>query len=454
MTAPLTLALWAARRHVGDITHDPLEGGWTLAYAPAWLADPQAWPLSPALPLKPPDGGYPPASVRRFLENLLPEGRALDIVAANRGVAKSNVFGLIRALGTETTGAIRFLPPGEDGRLDPPAQPWREVSLKELDERIAIRAQRPFVEWDGQVRMSIAGYQDKLPVFIDGDPADCGRLVLPDWPLASTHLLKPQPDEPGVPHMVVNEHFCMRLAHVLGLPVAEVSLLRTPRPVLVVQRFDRVVHRGANEGHVRVERRHIIDTCQAADLPVSYKYERHIGSSGPAALYRDGVSLPRLFGQLDHVVRKAAGKLAMLRWALFQFVIGNCDAHGKNFSFFVEPAGLATAPWYDQVSVVQYPRFSHEMAMAFGDEFNLDEVKAFALAQFARRCGIDRQLMVRESRRLRDGVAAHALPLAQGASYDTEERTFAEQVAAFALDQAKRLHEAAREAARIGEDYL
>lgn len=454
MTARLALTLWAGHRQVGNITHDPLDGDWTLAYSPDWKTDPQAWPLSPALPLQPPAGRYHTASVRRFLENLLPEGRALDIVAANRGVAKSNVFGLIQALGTETTGALRFLPPGEDGSQDPAPHPWREVSLKELDQRIADRAQRPFVEWDGQVRMSIAGYQDKLPVFIAGDPSNGGRLVLPDWPLASTHLLKPQPDEPGVPHMVINEHFCMMLARALGLPVAEVSLLRTPRPVLVVRRFDRTVHRGTGEGGISVERRHVIDTCQAADLPVSYKYERHIGNTGPAALYRDGVGLPMLFDQLRHVVRKAAGKLAMLRWALFQFVIGNCDAHGKNFSFFVEPAGLATAPWYDLVSVVQYPRFSHELAMAFGDEFDLDRVKAFALAQFAQRCGIDRQLLVRESRRLRDGVSAHALALAQAAPYDADERRFAEQVAAFATQQAARLHEAAREAARIGPDYL
>jgi serine/threonine-protein kinase HipA len=48
-------------------------------------------------------------------KNLLPEGRALDIVAASQGVAKTNVYGLIQALGAETTGAFRFLPHGEDG---------------------------------------------------------------------------------------------------------------------------------------------------------------------------------------------------------------------------------------------------------------------------------------------------------------------------------------------------
>lgn len=453
MTLALGLSLWAEERHVADIGHVPLDDTWTLDYAPGWRAAREAFALSPALPLAPPPEGHRSASVRRFLENLLPEGRALDVVAAHRGVAKSNIYGLIQALGSETTGAFRFLPAGADVASAQVTHPERVITLAELDERIAQRAQRPFVEWDGKVRMSIAGYQDKLPVFLESDPALGGRILLPDYPLASTHLLKPQPDTPGLPHMVINEHFCMRLAQRLGLPVAEVSLLRTPRPVLVVKRFDRVAAQRTGEA-ARVERRHIIDTCQAADLPVSYKYERHIGSTGAAALYRDGVSFPLLFDQLRHVNRKAAAKLAMLRWALFQFVIGNCDAHGKNFSFHVGPGGLEPAPWYDLVSVVQYPQLSHELAMAFGDVFVFEEIQAFALADFAKRAGIDRQLLIRECRRLREGVAVEAMALAESAPYTAEERQFARQVAAFAQAQSARLHTLAQAAARIGDDYL
>ncbi len=281
MTQALGLSLWAHDRHVADITHVPLDDTWALAYTPQWRADRNAFALSPALPLSPAEHGYRSATIRRFLENLLPEGRALDIVASSRGVAKSNIYGLIQALGSETTGAFRFLPQGEDGTRPQSPQVARVITLAELDQRIAERAQRPFVEWDGKVRMSIAGYQDKLPVFLDGDPQEGGRIILPDYPLASTHLLKPQPDGPDLPHMVVNEHFCMSLAHRLGLPVAPVSILRTPQPVLVVERFDRLVRRA--RGGVRVDRRHIIDVCQAADLPVSFKYERQIGSTGEAA---------------------------------------------------------------------------------------------------------------------------------------------------------------------------
>lgn len=456
MSEPLGLGLWVQEQHVqrqvAQIGHLPLDDTWTLDYSPEWQAAHEAFALSPALPLRPPAAGYRSASVRRFLENLLPEGRALDIVASNRGVAKSNIYGLIQALGSETTGAFRFLPLDVTAPPETRQEPARIVTLAELDQRIAQRAQRPFVEWDGKVRMSIAGYQDKLPVFLQGDPGQDSQILLPEYPLASTHLLKPQPEEPQLAHMVINEHYCMSLAARLGFPVAEVSLLRTPRPVLVVKRFDREVSATA-EG-TPVARLHLIDACQAADLPVSYKYERHIGSSPEVAHLRDGVSFPLLFDQLRHVTRKATGRLAMLRWSLFNFVIGNCDAHGKNFSFHVHPSGLSTAPWYDLVSVVQYPHLSHELAMAYGDEFNIDQVKAFALAEFAYRAGIDRQLLIRESKRLHEGLRTQAKALAEAAPYEAQERDFALQIAVTCLEQAARLEATARDAARISARYL
>jgi len=144
---------------VADIRYQAEDETWALAYSPEWLASPEAYGLSPALPLQAPGDGYTSASVRRFIENLLPEGRALDIVAASQGVAKSNVYGLIQALGAETTGAFRFLTPDQDGRSKPAAAPWRQVSLDELDQRIQDRDHRPFMEWDGQVRLSVAGWQ-------------------------------------------------------------------------------------------------------------------------------------------------------------------------------------------------------------------------------------------------------------------------------------------------------
>ncbi len=246
----------------------------------------------------------------------------------------------------------------------------------------------------------------------------------------------------------------MSLARRMGLPAAEAGLLRTPRPVLVVQRFDREVQEAG--GRLRVHRRHIIDACQVCDLPVAYKYERNLGSAPLVRHIRDGVSFERLFGCADLTANKAAARLSMLRWALFQLLIGNSDAHGKNFSFSVRPGGLLEpTPWYDLVSVLQYNGFDTELAMAYGDAFSHAEVSPFALADFASRCGIDRQLMRREGQRMAKLAATEAAAQTQAAVYDSEaERAFVQGIAHFVARQAQRLTQLVSDAARWQDEYL
>lgn len=445
----LSLSLWNdVGTHVADVTHDPHNDLWGLWYAPAWLEQERPFYLAPCLPLAAPEGGYDSRSIRRFIENLLPEGAALDVVARSQGIGKGNIFGLIRALGAETTGAFRFQADGS--KPDPQAaNAARPISTAELARRIADRDTRPFIEWDGKVRMSVAGYQDKLPVHVEGESVQEGTIFLPDN-VPSTHILKPQPRDSAMPHMVVNEHFCMRLAAAMRLPAAEVQMLHVPQPVLAVRRFDRV--RQAPQR--RVLRTHIIDACQAGDLPVSYKYEHHIGSVGDARLYRDGMSFPRLFGLLEHSVAKAADKLAMIRWALFQILIGNGDAHGKNFSFYVLPQGLATAPWYDLISVAQYPDVSQDLAMAFGDCFALEELTPFEFAHFAHLCAIDRRLLAREAQRMAKAAPVAAAKVLRESPYTPEEHAFAQRIAAYATTQAQRLVDIAQKAAALPSDLF
>ena len=449
--SPHSLTLWADGQQVATLGYEPLNDRWSLDYDPDWVNTPEAFPLSPALPLEPPATGHVAGAVKRFVENLLPEGRALDITATTYQVSKSNVFALINALGTETTGAFRFWRSGEA----PPAiaaTPPREVTRDELNRRLGERDAIPLAVWDGKVRMSIAGVQDKLMVYLDRPLDEGGRMFLVEPPLASTHILKPEPDRKVTPHLVVNEHFCMSLAKRMGLPVADVSIYRTPRPVLVVRRFDRLVLEDGAQ--TVVKRPHIIDACQASDLPATYKYERSFGSGEHVRNTREGVGFKVLFDRVEQTVNKAAARLTMLRWALFQFLVGNSDAHGKNFSFFVRRQGLEPAPWYDLVSVVQYPDIDHGLAMAYGDAFSLDEVGAFQLADFAKRCDVDRRLLKREATRLAKLATEHAPMQALVDDYVDDERVFAGQLRDFVVGQGARLTTLAGDAAKIKDEYL
>lgn len=448
---PHSLTLWADGRKVATLGCEATNDVWSLAYDHDWVSTPEAFPLSPTLSLEPPAAGYASGAVKRFVENLLPEGRALDITATTYRVSKTNIFALIHALGAETTGAFRFWRSGEV----PPstvAAPPRHVTREELHQRLSGRDAIPLAVWDGKVRMSIAGVQDKLMVYLDRPLNEGGRMFLVEPPLASTHILKPQPTRAATPHLVVNEHFCMSLAKRMGLPAADVGIYRTPRPVLVVSRFDRVVLQQSDGPFIR--RLHIIDACQAADLPAIYKYERNFGSGEHVRNIREGVGFEVLFARVEQTINKAASRLTLLRWALFQYLIGNSDAHGKNFSFFVRRQGLEPAPWYDLVSVVQYPGLDHDMAMAYGDAFSLDEVKAFQLTDFAKRCGIDRRLMKREAARLSKLAAAHAASQALVDDYEGEERVFAVKLRDYVLGQAARLTALANEAVQLKDEYL
>lgn len=470
MAEQFVLSLWAGTTHVADITHDARQDAWGLVYSPNWCRKADSFALCPSLPIPRPGQQeairYRAGAVKRFLENLLPEGNALDAVAASQRVSKNNIFGLIRTIGAETTGAFRFLAPGDEGSYLQVETPPRRVTVDELHERIAARKYRPLLEWDGKIRMSVAGFQDKLPLYFhESLDAEAGTLMfLPDYPLASNHILKPQP--PEIEYMVANEHYCMKLAKAMGLPVADVAILRVPEPVLVVTRFDRKpapadvagvasAHLPEQERLRPVARIHVIDACQAYDLPVSFKYERNFGIGRDVAHIRDGMSLPRLF-QLARAfaVSPASAKRSMLQWALFQLLIGNYDAHGKNFSFYMTPAGLQPAPWYDLVSVVQYPAFARELAMAFGDAFTLEEISGMELAQFAVSCDVEQRFLAREAARLCKLAKKSAQATLDANAYSNKERAFVQRIVDFVIRQADWLAHVAELASDFPADAL
>jgi serine/threonine-protein kinase HipA len=350
------LDVYAGGARTGTLGYSQSQDAFRFEYDAAWLELPTRYPLSPHLPLS---GGAAPQAIRRFLENLLPEGEALVVAASDARVARNNVFGLLRHLGHETAGALSFVPTGQVPAEQEPVR--RHLTFKELQARIDNRDNEPFNRWDGKVRMSIAGHQDKLLVAIED-----GELFLVDGTLSSTHILKPEPAGDAAPFMVANEHFCMQLANRISQRrwhascAAEVSILRVPSPVLSIVRFDR---RSTLAG---VERVHIIDGCQALDLPVSAKYERNVGDAPDVRHIRDGASFEKLGTLKPSFVEPALATQRLILWAVTTLLLGNSDSHGKNISFFVDRTGLTPTPLYDLVSVVQYEKFHHDLAMAFG----------------------------------------------------------------------------------------
>lgn len=445
MAEMLRLRVTHSGRHVGTLGYLPASGRWSFSYDADWRALDDAFMLSPQFPLHAPADSFDSDAIKRFVVNLFPEGRALEIALEQLRVSKNNHFALLQEFGKDTSGAFEFL---ADENSPAPAPP-RPVTCTELSERIRGQADDGLAIWDGKVRMSVAGFQNKLLVYVDGplhDLAPNPPMFLVESPLASTVILKPQP--PRIAGLVANEHFCMRLAKACGFPAAEVALLRVPEPVLAVRRFDRKQISAA-----RVERIHVIDACQAADLSVDFKYERYLGAQRPE--YRDGMSLPKLFaisGQAGGASTRM--RLELMQWALFQLVIGNSDAHGKNFSFFVRGSWLDPAPWYDLVSVVQFDQFDHAFAMGIGDAFDWSELTAMELAYFVHLCGIPLPTLQRECTRLARVIPRLAQDLLKSSLYEADELEMLHRVAALASANAHRLVQMAKDAKVFTAEYF
>jgi serine/threonine-protein kinase HipA len=114
-------------------------------------------------------------------------------------------MGLLIALGQETAGALVISLPEKPISA---ATTKRELHRDELSTRIRSRPNDAFSVWDGKVRLSIAGHQDKIALLED----DGHWFLVDGQSIASTHILKPDPIRLQLKHMTSNELACMRLA--------------------------------------------------------------------------------------------------------------------------------------------------------------------------------------------------------------------------------------------------
>ncbi|WP_096046204.1 HipA domain-containing protein [Sulfurospirillum diekertiae] len=343
-----------------------------LLYTDEWKQ--QGFALSPFLPLH---EAIDKRNVKKFILNLLPEGDGLEALSKLFHISKANPFALLHAIGNETSGALSF---GTSGFIE---TSFREVSKEELRVRIKERKNTPITIWDGKVRLSLAGVQEKLPIAILN-----GKFGFAEGNLASTHILK---FDTSNTHLVLNEFLSLHLAKKAGLVVTKAQInFFDHEPVLVVERFDRKILANGTE----VQKLHVIDGCQLLSLAPSYKYERNFGSARDVQNIRQGASFRKLIQNETKMDIPVLFKKALLDWSLVNLCLGNSDAHGKNISFFVHKSTLTLAPFYDIVNVKLYDTYDQDLAMAIGDEFEIENVKPYDLATHCHTLNIKQQQLV------------------------------------------------------------
>lgn len=323
--------------------------GFTYATETVGEAGEGAVVLSNSLPVR--EQAYDAMATRTFFDGLLPEDVRRDEIARELRVSPNDGFALLAEIGRDCAGAIVVVPEGEAIEAEVGDVSW--LSDEELEELVERLPARPLgVAREGRrMRLSLAGVQPKLTLIRSGS----GQFGEPRADAPSTHLIKPQYDE-EYPDLAYNEMFCMRVARCAGLPVAETELeLIAGRPCLISRRFDR-----SSDG-TTITRLHQEDLCQALGIPSNLKYQE---VSGPGFSH-----LCRL---LQGIGRGADIEVSV-RAAVCNFVLGNSDAHGKNFAILFAELGRQLAPLYDVVSTAVYG-LDTAMAMSVGDAYEPAEV--------------------------------------------------------------------------------
>ena len=320
--------------------------------------------LSVALPLT--DVHFAQGPTRAFLDGLLPEGESRRVIAEDFNLRASDTYGLIRALGRDCAGAIIVQPSGEPPPPDAStttADPLNDDALADLVKNLRSA---PLGVSD-RVRISLAGVQQKLLLTRMPD----GRWGRPVDGTPSTHILKPEIRD--YPNTVQNETFCMRLARSLGLETAEVETTEIAgRRLIVVRRYDRMIGEDGS-----VQRIHQEDFCQATSMLPKQKYQEE-----------DGPSLLKLSEVLRSVAVPGSVE-ALLSATIANVLVGNGDAHAKNFSLLHHRDGKITlAPLYDVMSSLYYN--DDRLAMYIDDVRLTNRVSGDRLANEAMSWGIPR----------------------------------------------------------------
>lgn len=363
------LEVWLFDRRVGSLSL--VNGRLSFAYAPDWLALPQAAALSYSLPLQ----GQPfdDHQTRPFFAGLLPEGQMRHLIAQQFQVSGQNDFALLDHIGGECAGAVTFLEPGQALPQTSATEDMEWLGDEKLLAILDELPRRPMLAGDDGLRLSLAGAQDKLPVVVDESIPGAVRIGLPRNGAPSSHILKPAIH--AVEDSVANEGFCMLLAQVMGLRPASARIHRVlGRSFLLVERYDRVLDAAGQRLRLHQE-----DFCQALGVVPEMKYQNE-----------GGPDLGQCFALLRGVTKPSAPQvLRLLDGVIFNALVGNHDAHGKNFSLlYAHGKSPVLAPFYDLLSTAIYPTLTPKMAMKIGSKYKFSELEARHWEQFAESAGL------------------------------------------------------------------
>ena len=328
-------------------------------------------PLSMSLPIK--GEAYSNAECHGFFNGLLPENNETrKFIGLKYGINPNNDFSILKAIGYDCPGAVSFLSEKDTHKLREYYKLEGNIlSENDLEKFINELPQKPLGTGIDDLRLSLAGAQTKTAVLqIDK------KIYLPKNFTPTTHILKPAIKD--LNETVENEYICLNVAEKLGIKTAKATIQKAGKiNYLLIERFDRVIKNG------KIKRLHQEDFCQALNIASAYKYQAD-----------GGINFVHAFELLRKTSKPATYIKEFINLIIFNYLILNNDAHGKNFSFLYRDNGeIEFAPAYDILCTKVYPRTTNNMAMSIGGCFNVGNITPVHFKRLAQAVNISYPLL-------------------------------------------------------------
>jgi serine/threonine-protein kinase HipA len=359
MTGRKPLDVWLYGTQVATITdHDrEIRLHWTQDAYERWGQGGTV--VSHLLPIDRPSVQPHHARVRAFLAGLLPEGNIRERYAHAAGVTSDDVFGMIRAYGKDTAGALVFV---EQGSPEPDRIGFTEpVDDKQIGAMLTEAAGGgPAFAAPDEERLqstSLAGIQPKI--VLSRTPDGWARC-LDGYP--STHIAKlAHPAESYARDVVHTEVASLDLARELGLTTIDAELIDFGGQLaIVVSRYDRTA-----DAEGRIHRVHQEDAAQALG----------INTDDPNRKFQLSRALPSLQKLADVLRAGGSEPDKLLALTTFNLAIGNTDAHAKNISFIRNSDGdVSLAPAYDIAMHLHHTSANRTFAMNVNGKSAIDSI--------------------------------------------------------------------------------
>jgi serine/threonine-protein kinase HipA len=309
--------------------------------------------LSLSLPLK--EKSFDHAHTLPFFTGLLPENmQTLSTIGKVLGTDPYNAFNLLSMMGFDCQGSVSFHALTEEIQIyDCTLLKANVISEIELENHLhQLRLDPFFIRKEG-FRAILSGIHEKVPVCLIDN-----QVAIPVKGHFTTHILKP--GYSSFENKIINEYFCLRIAKRLGLHVVNVELRNANKTsYLLIPRYDREIQEKT------IKHYHQEDFCQALGYESLEKFQKN---GGPC--YKSCFTL------LQKTNIPAIDRNHFIKMIIFNYLIGNMNAHAKNFALrYLTPKHVQLAPMYD-ISCSLIDNNCFDMAMKLAGVYDRNQISS------------------------------------------------------------------------------